>query len=431
MKRILALLLASVLLVGIATGCKREKNPSDASSDPSQSQTQEDGSYKDGTYTATYDIAALDRTVDAITVTVSGGEMKIAEYTAKEPPAQADQTASSSQDASSSQASSAQSSSSEDPATERASTEEIVREQLMNILDQYDDSGKNLDAIVPELHAEEHAYRFVRMMRELQAAARKGDTSPIVLGKYADGTYRSTMPGPNDNGWTEYVEITVSGGLVTDVLFDATKDGKKITEDVDANKADPKPADYYPGIAKAFTEAAEDLTKVFPPAGGQIATRSFIKLTTPLLPNMISGGEKSITAPYYMDGTYKAEFKDFDENGWKDYVVIDVIKGVPTLVEYDSIHKDDPKKKRSSNKELGDKMKESTGTYTFKEVEQQLIQNFAKANQDVLKVENVAGATVSTNNFKLLAGEILATIAAEGDTSETLIVERIESVKQS
>lgn len=430
MKKLLALLLASILVVGSLAGCKRDNNKGEESSSSSSSQTEEnDGTLKDGEYTATFDIAALDRTVDALKVTVTGGEMKITDYTALEPPVTG---ASSSEGSSSSAASSsaAESSSQADPATERATTEEIVREQLMNILDQYDDNGGDLDKIVPELHAEEHAYRFVRMMRALQDAAKKGDTSPIILGKYADGTYKSTMPEANEAGWTEYVEITVSGGLVTDVVFDAIKDGKKITEDDEANKAENKPSDYYPAIATAFREAAEDLTKVFSPQGGQLATSSFIKLTTPLLNNMISGGEKEIVAPKYLDGTYKAEFSDYDENGWKDYVVVKVVKGVPQLTEYNATHKDDAKKKRSADKELGEKMKSATGTYNYAEVQEQLILALEKSGSDVLKIENVAGATVSTNNMKLLVGEILATTASEGDTAETLVVERVASEKK-
>ena len=39
------------------------------------------------------------------------------------------------------------------------------------------------------------------------------------------------------------------------------------------------------------------------------------------------------------------------------------------------------------------------------------------------EMDTVAGATVSSNNFRLLVGQILATAAVNGDTEKTLEVE--------
>lgn len=48
------------------------------------------------------------------------------------------------------------------------------------------------------------------------------------------------------------------------------------------------------------------------------------------------------------DGTYKAQFKDYDDHGWKDYVSITVKDGKTTDVDYDSMNADGTKKSEVS-----------------------------------------------------------------------------------
>lgn len=279
--------------------------------------------------------------------------------------------------------------------------------------------------------AQEHFYRFQRMMREILDAAKKGNTTPIQLDKYADGNYKVTASEPDVDGWTPYVELTVKNGVISSITYDALKDGKKITEDTEANAGENKPSAYYPEIAKNFSEGGEDLTKLFAPTGGGLATKSFIKLMTPVLANMISGGPQEITAPKYVNGTYKAEFTDFDESGWKSYVVVQINNDKVTVKEFDAANKETDTYKRSMDDELNKKMKETTGTYTYPEAVAQIEKNFEAAGGDPLAVDNVAGATVSSNDFKQLVGAILNMSALEGDTGDTLQVERVASEKQS
>ena len=67
-------------------------------------------------------------------------------------------------------------------------------------------------------------------------------------------------------------------------------------------------------------------------------------------------------------------------------------------------------------------MEEKTGTgpeaYT-----KELRSNLDAAGGDPVEMDTVAGATVSSNNFRLLVGQILATAAVNGDTEKTLEVE--------
>lgn len=413
MRKLLALMLASALVIGGLAACNKEKDTSSSDgTDISSSQTDIESPYKDGEYKATYKTMALDRTVDFITVKVEGGKPEITEYSCREeagPAEEGGETAASS-----------------GAATE---AETKARAAMKDILNNYNEVNGKLDQMeLQDTTAAEHYYRFQRMMREVLGAAEKGKTGEIMLGKYMDGTYKVTAPEENAQGWTPYIEATVTDGTISAITYDALKDGKKITEDTEANAAESKPSEYYAQIAKNFTSGGEDLTKLSSPSGAGLATRGFVKLMTPLQNHMISGADKEFTAPLYLDGTYKAQFSDFNEDGWKEYVVLKIFNGKVTVEEFDAVDPD--KKLRSENAEVNKQIQESTGTYTFQEIQERLDKNLTAAGGDPLAIETVAGATISTNNFKRLAGEILYTTAREGKTDEVLEVERIESVKQ-
>lgn len=415
MKKLLALFLASAMVVGMAACGDKDKQESSSETSSGGDSQIVDSSLNDGEYTATYKTMALDRTIDTMTVKIDKGAINVSDYTCKEGESSGEPTA--------------------DAATSSAAATEAeanARKAAKDILASYQAAGGDVEAMEPvDDSQQEHFYRFQRMMREILAAAKKGNTTPIQLGKYADGNYKVTASEPDIEGWTPYVELTVKDGAISSITYDALKDGKKITEDTEANAGENKPSAYYPEIAKNFSEGGEDLTKLFAPTGGGLATKSFIKLMTPMLANMISGGAQEITAPKYVNGTYRAEFTDFDENGWKSYVVLQINNDKVTIKEFDANNKETDTFKRSMDDESNQKMKETTGTYTYPEAVARIQKNFEAAGGDPLAVDNVAGATVSTNDFKQLVGAILSMSALEGDTGDTLQVERIASEKQS
>ncbi|WP_066458514.1 FMN-binding protein [Anaerotruncus rubiinfantis] len=436
MKKILSLLLAAALVAASFSACKRETEPVEPPS--SSSEPEPVYVYQDGEYSVSYAVPAIDRTLDYLTISVKDDEITIEEYGMKEDPGPASQTgdSSASGEAVSTPASSASSSAestasaSADSSSQALTTAEAeALEAAQLILEEYNGVRGNLDKMEPIKDQEEHTYRFIRMMRTALESAEAGDQKSVTLGKYADGTYKSTMPDFNSDGWKEYVELTVKDGLIDTITYDAIgKDdpASRITTDTSLNSGSQGPSYYYPQIVTNFIEAGDDLTKVMSPTNGASATKSFSKLMNPLLANMISGGEKEIIAPRYVNGTYRAQFTDFDENGWKDYVVIRIDSDKVTIKEFDAISKADETKLKSQDAELAAKQKEKTGMTPEKAFDA-LEKNWNGADNDVTKVENVAGATVSSNNFKLLVGQILATAALEGDNEATLEVERIAS----
>ena len=135
-----------------------------------------------------------------------------------------------------------------------------------------------------------------------------------------------------------------------------------------------------------------------------------------------AGDGTQVTAPRYVDGTYKAQMKEFDEHGWKDYVVVQIRGDRVSVKEFDAVSKEDENKLKSQDAEMAAQMEEKTGVnpeaYT-----RELRSNLDAADGDPVEMDTVAGATVSSNNFRLLVGQILSTAAVNGDTEKTLEVD--------
>jgi major membrane immunogen (membrane-anchored lipoprotein) len=130
---------------------------------------------------------------------------------------------------------------------------------------------------------------------------------------------------------------------------------------------------------------------------------------------MSSSGTRS-TEVVYKDGDYKVEAKDFDDNGWKEYVEVTVANGKITKVNYNAVNKDNQLK--TDDEEYKTNMEKSQGTYPekyTKDLADQLVDH-----QKVSEVDAVTGATHSSDNFKKLATAAL-TQAEEGKTGTETI----------
>ena len=136
-----------------------------------------------------------------------------------------------------------------------------------------------------------------------------------------------------------------------------------------------------------------------------------------------NGVKTEATLPKYQDGTYRVEMKE-DSHGWMDYLVVRISDGAVEVLEFDSINADGQLK--SADEGYRKAMEEKTGTYPEK-YSQDIIAAFQRQN-DVTEMENVAGATVSSNSFKLMMGELLQTNARTGET-ETLTVNALPEDK--
>jgi major membrane immunogen (membrane-anchored lipoprotein) len=120
------------------------------------------------------------------------------------------------------------------------------------------------------------------------------------------------------------------------------------------------------------------------------------------------------------DGTYRAEFVEFDTNGWKDYVEVTVVEGQLDQVVFDSV--DEKGNLKSEDASYKAEMEQMVGTYPAK-YNKDLINQFLESGK-ITAVDIVAGATESTGNFKTLIIE-----AMENATTGNTEVEIVENIK--
>ena len=100
----------------------------------------------------------------------------------------------------------------------------------------------------------------------------------------------------------------------------------------------------------------------------------------------------------YQDGVYHAEFKDYDSHGWKEYVDVQVQDNKVTVLTFDGVNADGDKK--SEDEDSRASMEPVKGTYPAKFYADITNQYLEKG--ELKDVTTVAGATLSTDNFKAL-----------------------------
>lgn len=117
------------------------------------------------------------------------------------------------------------------------------------------------------------------------------------------------------------------------------------------------------------------------------------------------------------DGTYRAEYKNFDVYGWKDYIEVTVENGEISELVFDAVNMEDGSLK-SEDENYKSEMEPIVGTYPAK-YNADLINQFLESGK-ISAVDVVAGATQSTGSFKTLLTNIVPNIK-EGNTEIVLV----------
>ena len=117
------------------------------------------------------------------------------------------------------------------------------------------------------------------------------------------------------------------------------------------------------------------------------------------------------------DGTYRAEYKEFDVYGWKDYIEITVTDGEIESLVFDSVNMEDGSLK-SESESYKNEMDPIVGRYPAK-YNSDLINQFLESGI-ISAVDVVAGATQSTGSFKTLLTNIAPSLA-DGNTETVLV----------
>ncbi|MEG1180769.1 MAG: FMN-binding protein [Oscillospiraceae bacterium] len=119
------------------------------------------------------------------------------------------------------------------------------------------------------------------------------------------------------------------------------------------------------------------------------------------------------------DGIYRAEYSDYDQHGYKDFVEVTFKDNKVESVVADAVSGEDGSLKSSSAK-FRDAMEPISGTYPEKYYKDLINQYIEKAKSDNLDV--IAGATESSNSFISLI-KALEKAVISGNT-ETVVVKR-------
>ena len=117
------------------------------------------------------------------------------------------------------------------------------------------------------------------------------------------------------------------------------------------------------------------------------------------------------------DGTYRAEYKNFDVYGWKDYIEITVEEGEIIQLVFDAVNMEDGSLK-SEDESYKNEMELIVGTYPAK-YNTDLINQFLESGK-ISAVDVVAGATQSTGSFKTLLTNIVPNIQS-GNTDVVFV----------
>lgn len=99
------------------------------------------------------------------------------------------------------------------------------------------------------------------------------------------------------------------------------------------------------------------------------------------------------------DGKYRAEYKNFDVYGWKDYIEVTVSNSEVSELVFDSVNMETGALK-SADESYKNQMEPIVGTYPAK-YNKDLINQFMESDK-ISSVDVVAGATQSTGSFKTL-----------------------------
>ena len=117
------------------------------------------------------------------------------------------------------------------------------------------------------------------------------------------------------------------------------------------------------------------------------------------------------------DGSYRAEYKNFDAYGWKDFIEVTVVDGEISELVFDAVNIKDGSLK-SEDEAYKKQMEPIVGTYPAK-YSKDLINQFME-NNTIGAIDVVAGATQATGSFKTLLTNIAPSLT-NGNTELVLV----------
>ncbi|GGF99237.1 FMN-binding protein [Paenibacillus aceti] len=243
--------------------------------------------------------------------------------------------------------------------------------------------------------------------------------SNAEAGAYKDGVYFAKGEVDAESGWQSIMTLTVSGGKITDVEWNAISD--KAPVDKITYSKEGKYGMKAGGAASEWHEQAEALDKFLiekqdPTAitlndegktdavsGVSIHVGDFVNLAKAAL----DAGPVEVGP--YKDGTYHAEGDSFSKSGWKDTVDIVVAAGKIVKANFSGVNEaGEDKKQASIDGKYG--MKAGGAQAEWHEeaatAEQYLVENqdaSALSFNEEGKTDAISGVTISVQSYYDLA----------------------------
>lgn len=400
LRRAAALGCAALLTFGLAA-CGEKEEP--------QTETR---LYRDGTYTAQFDAAGADGYTTYAVMEIAGDKVTVTEFDGKN-------TAGELRSADSELADSMK-----EGASEYLSFEPTPANLSKRAMEDFAAAGGDPDSMALTAGGPEYGLELAALVEAVLDGPARADSEEtsgtLEVPYYADGNYRVTVQDYDLSGYKEYIVLQVKDGVPEVDEFDAFDEEDKLrSEDTEIKPKVPY-SESVPALVDSFN-SAKTVEGIETVTGATESSDCFRLLVERALENAHLRASSDDTVDVLgdgsglKDGVYKAEMSEF-ENGWKDYVVAQVWHGQVVIAELDSVNESGTKKSQDSSfaQSLKDNDRapgDSVAVYLGK-----IVSAFNKTDGDLPAMENVAGATISANNFKIMLGELMGGNMVSGDT---------------
>lgn len=418
-RRAAALGCAALLTIGL-TACGKNKEP----------QT-EDRLYRNGTYTAQFDAAGQDGYTTYAVVEIADDKVSVTEFDGRD-------SAGNRRSADSKLADSMKEGASE-YLSQELTPAALASQAMANLAA----AGGDPDQMAPTAGGPEYGLELAALVNAvLDGPARadaEGESTQVSVPYYADGNYRVTVQDFDLSGYQEYIRLKVSGGVPTVEEFDALdKEEKHRSQDTQIKPKVPY-SESVPALVDSFNSAktvegietvtgATESSDCFRLLVGRALENAHLRYTEDDTVDVIGDGSG------LKDGIYKAEMSEF-EHGWKDYVVAQVWHGRVVVAELDSVNESGAKKSTDSAFAQSLKENEKAPGDSARAYLDRIVSAFHHTKGELPAMENVAGATISANNFKVMMGELMGGNMLTGDTEvrkiEPLTAEELDGESSS
>jgi major membrane immunogen (membrane-anchored lipoprotein) len=237
-----------------------------------------------------------------------------------------------------------------------------------------------------------------------QQAAPPPAQPPVGQGNLVDGQYQAQFSAFDPRGWRPFLNLTVSGGRITEAQFDyVNAAGGLKSQDAAYNQR--MAAASGTDVARFIVAANAALvqTQQIPIdtiTGATTSTVNFNALVSPLLTQIVAGNRGMVVVP--MDGIYAAETQP-DQRGWIARLELQFQNDRIIAARYDEIQRD-------GNTVTARKSEDTAYGERWGQDVPLLYQGWADAlvaSQNPATVDGVSGATSAHNKFVELAQRII------------------------